>query len=71
MFCNPGQNQEDDDWSKGSFVFTPGSVYAGNLCAAEHMVMHEGNHMGGSCMQPHVTHGSGPAVALIINTAHM
>jgi hypothetical protein len=27
-----------------SFVFTPGNVYAGNLCAAEHIVIHESDH---------------------------
>ena len=27
-----------------SFVFTPGNVYAGNLCAAEHVVIHESDH---------------------------
>ena len=27
-----------------SFVFTPGNVYAGNLCAAEHEVIHESDH---------------------------
>ena len=26
------------------FVFTPGNVYAGNLCAAEHQVIHESDH---------------------------
>ena len=27
-----------------SFDFTPGNVYAGNLCAAEHVVIHESDH---------------------------
>ena len=27
-----------------SFIFTPGNVYAGNLCAAEHVVVHEDDH---------------------------
>ena len=27
-----------------SFVFTPGNVYGGNMCAAEHIVIHESDH---------------------------
>ena len=30
--------------SAESFVFTPGNVYIGNLCAAEHVVIHESDH---------------------------
>ena len=36
---DPGCKQLED-----SFVFTPGNVYAGNLCAAEHVVIHESDH---------------------------
>ena len=34
----------NDPDADASFDFTPGNVYAGNLCAAEHVVIHESDH---------------------------
>ena len=34
---------------QSSFVFTPGNVYAGNMCAAEHVVTHEDDHDRSEC----------------------
>ena len=45
MNCKLNDDDYEGDTSFGeSFVFTPGNVYIGNLCAAEHVVIHESDY---------------------------